>query len=223
MKFEKIQVHRFSSQDWPGEVSDKIHTQVLNILALQKSCTIFLTGGRTAKKVYQSWREISNFSSLKNINFFLGDERCVDVNHKDSNYKMVLDSLFKRGIPKECYFSQLYDGDIESNQIIKKMSSQYPNSPDLLLLSLGEDGHIASLFPGTKEINKKTNIDLILKKKGHNRLTITPKVIEVSKNKIVFVQGMKKIDKFNEILSSNKNILAYPAHLLEDASWFLID
>jgi 6-phosphogluconolactonase len=103
------------------------------------------------------------------------------------------------------------------------MSSQYPNSPDLLLLSLGEDGHIASLFPGTKEINKKTNIDLILKKKGHNRLTITPKVIEASKNKIVFVQGMKKIDKFNEILSSNKNILAYPAHLLEDASWFLID
>ena len=54
-----------------------------------------LTGGRAAKEIYNSISKFNLLYNLENIDFYLSDERLVDINDKDSNYKMIKETLFK--------------------------------------------------------------------------------------------------------------------------------
>jgi len=76
--------------------------QRLEILLHKGSATVMLTGGRSAARLYMEWQKLSNFKKLTNTKFYFGDERCVPPDHKESNYGMVMKTLFKHGVPNNC-------------------------------------------------------------------------------------------------------------------------
>jgi 6-phosphogluconolactonase len=183
-----------------------------------------LTGGRAAKEIYNSISKFNLLYNLENIDFYLSDERLVDINDKNSNYKMIKETLFKYGLPKKCNLYPMIDLKYNIDIAAKMYSDILPIDIDILLLSMGEDGHIASLFPNSAAISETTKsiLPVIGTKLPYQRITITPKVIKEAKNTFVFSMGEEKISVFNKLLDNMNDIYSLPARLVIHAEWFLI-
>lgn len=130
-----------------------------------KAPAIALSGGSTPRSLYQLIaKRATSEPALKQIDWravhlFFGDERSVPPSDKDSNYRMVRESLLSNAalgaarvhrvegeLPAE-EAAQDYEADLKQH-----FGGQLPRF-DLILLGLGPDGHTASLFPGTTGLN----------------------------------------------------------------------
>lgn len=219
MSFSKVKSLPLAT--WDKIFVEHIHNHVLSILNESSECNIVLTGGNSIKKFYETWREKEDFQRLRGINFYFGDERCVPLDHEDSNYKMVINTLFKYGVPRDCNLFEM--NSLETPIVSAKSYSEiFPENIDLLLLSMGYDGHIASLFPKSKALQETVEKVIFCEtpKGMHNRLTITPRVIMNAKNIYAFAIGDEKKKLFN-LISKSSNSKLYPAHLLSHAEWIV--
>ena len=96
-----LHIHQLPPETWPLTAAKFIQNKIDAILNEQAECSVMLTGGRTAEKVYSSWENSPMFQRLRNIHFYYGDERCVKSDSSDSNYGMTLRTLFRRGLPPQ--------------------------------------------------------------------------------------------------------------------------
>ncbi len=67
---------------------------------------MMLTGGKTAETLYKHWA-VSVPWNHSNLNYYFGDERCIPSEHPESNYGMVLRSLFPMGLPEDCNINRI--------------------------------------------------------------------------------------------------------------------
>jgi len=95
------------------------------------------------------------------------------------------------------------------------------NKIDILLLTLGDDGHIASIFPKFK-IKRVTKNFFYFKNNWENfyRISISPNFLKKIKKAFIFVEGKKKLTVFNS-LKNNKNYML-PANLVYKNGLWLI-
>ena len=136
---------------------------------------MMLTGGYTAKQLYQHWAVSKPWNHSKIIYYF-GDERCVPHDHQDSNYSMVKRSLFPKCTPKGCKVIRM-EGKLSGREAAaRKYEQMLPESINILLLSVGSDGRIASLLPGSNAIQEKLRsvVPVVGTKSPSMRLTIPP-------------------------------------------------
>ena len=98
-----------------------------------------------------------------------------------------------------------------------------PESIDVLFLSVGSDGHIASLYPQSNALNEKTKsvVPVVGPKPPPERLTITTSVIQPAKSTFLFAQGKEKGQIFAQALESRNNIASFPVRLVLEATWIL--
>jgi|TARA_A100001015_G_scaffold14269_2_gene16664 6-phosphogluconolactonase len=190
---------------------------------------IMLTGGNSAKELYvQVNRKYPLLREISNTNFYLTDERHVPFESIDSNQKIVEDHFLNEfNLSKESNFHKFNVKLKKPSLITSSYNEILPNQMDLILLSMGEDGHIASLFPNDNlalgEYNKKV-LSVCGPKSPRNRFTITPRVIKDAKNIIVLCFGSMKRLKYEEALVEPNNFLEIPARLVLDRTWvFSID
>lgn len=179
--------------------------------------------GESAKCLYEAWSQLPDFKKLTSVNFYFGDERCVPPSSSDSNYGMAMSVLFKDGIPNQCSVVRIIaeDDDVVKNAIA--YSSNLPERIDILLLGVGLDGHIASIFPGSNLINDLKNRVVPVKylSKIFNRITITPNVINHARSCFVLARGAKKISVLSRALSSPDQIANMPVRLVLNAMWLM--
>ena len=213
----------YDSLIWPKLAATLIQRAIRKTLNEHGSCNVMLTGGRSAECFYSAWSVLPNFEKLRSVHFYFGDERCVPPTHSDSNYGLVMRKLFYRGIPEGCSISRMEaehsDHDVSSMAYEKIL----PGNIDILLLSVGEDGHIASLFPngaGLHEVSRQV-IPVSGPNPPNNRLTITPLVIARARNVFVFAIGTKKSDVLNRARVAPHEIVDLPARLVLGATWLL--
>lgn len=211
----------FSDKDWPQKSALIISNQINNVLSRKEQCSVFLTGGRGAAKVYSFLaNELQNCKGQ--IYYYLGDERCVNENHPESNYKMILETLFPDGLKNNQVLYKMYD-DVDDAEIA---ASNYeliiPAKPDIVLLGLGDDGHIASLFPETnwQHSDGKKVTTAVSPVNGIQRITITKQVIENTSEIIVFAAGVGKQKVISE-LSGNLEKSNLPSSLALGGLWLL--
>lgn len=186
---------------------------------------IALSGGNTPGYVFKYLAEHSPETIKWNkINFFWGDERCVPQEDNESNYKMAYDSLLSAiSVPEKNIFPIKGEDDPESeakrySEIIYKTLPQRNKLPkfDLILLGLGEDGHIASIFPDQLHLFDSNNICAVAIHPAtkQKRITITGKVINNAGNIFFIVTGKAKSKIVDDILTKRNNTVKYPAGLI---------
>lgn len=185
---------------------------------LQKdSFTLVLSGGNTPKLIFDELA--TNY--LKTINWskvhiFWLDERCVHPTHKDSNYKLAYDNLLSK-IDNIGSIHRMKGelNPIEASKIYEKEILNFFGTDevkfDFILLGMGEDGHCASLFPKSSELEERERLVVSTQNKhnGYKRITMTLPIINKSSITLM-INSKDKFDVFND------ERRALPIHLLNN-------
>jgi 6-phosphogluconolactonase len=203
-----------SVQDWAHQAAAFIASVSERAILANGRFIMVLSGGSTPKTLYQTlaspkWKIRLDW---KKIHFLFGDERCVPPDHQDSNFNMAQASLFHPlAIPPNHIFRMRGEGEDPSpvareyEQTIRQLTqTQPPAMPriDLVLLGLGDDGHTASLFPGTSALQETKKIVTIGQAPTgiRSRLTLTLGVLNQAAMVLFLVTGKGKADMVRRIL-----------------------
>jgi 6-phosphogluconolactonase len=162
-----------------------------------------LAGGNTPRVIYAALAKKAAALPWDRVQITFGDERCVPPDHADSNYRMAHEALLSQvPIPAGNVFR--IKGEIPHEQAALECEAQLQAvanrfgeeryEHDLLLLGLGEDGHTASLFPGSPALDENTRnvIPATGPKPPPQRITFTFPLINASKLVVFLLNDPKK-------------------------------
>lgn len=214
----------FSKADWADECAQRVQAAVESRLAEAGHCSIMLTGGRAGRALYEAWGSLPVFSVLENVDFFWGDERCVPPNDPESNYRLALDSLFSGNPnPDGKHLFRMEAESANLDEACRRYESQLPGRIDILLLGVGEDGHVASLFPGSQALLERDRrvVAITGPKPPFQRLTITPSVICSAGQVFVLAPGPEKAAIHARLTNPTEASAEIPARLVASAIWLL--
>lgn len=168
-----------------------------------------LTGGKSPVKLYKKLAKSKiDWSS---VDLFWGDERHVSNKSKNSNYKLAYDTFIKKIKIKK---SNLYKIDTNNKlnnsaqKYKRKIINYFRNNKsffDCVLLGMGEDGHIASIFPNSKLIKEKFVVKAV-KRKDFNRITLSLNIINKSKKIILWLNSKFKSKIFDKYKRLGKHL-----------------
>jgi len=154
--------------------------------------SIVLTGGRTPQKTYQLLTQKQTDWSKWFV--YLGDERCLPVDDSERNSQMAEQYLISQvPIPGSQYFAIAAEkGAKQAASIYSKLISK-EKSFDLVLLGMGEDGHIASLFPGQQH-NQAEQVHAVFEspKPPSERVSMSKSALENSRQILFMITGAEK-------------------------------
>ncbi|MDD5261636.1 MAG: 6-phosphogluconolactonase [Methylacidiphilales bacterium] len=164
--------------------------------ALQKrgNFTVSLSGGSSPESFYKALSKIEwPWSSTQ---LFIGDERWVPADHKDSNYHMIYESFYPRNVRLERWKTELQKPEDAASDYERRLHKElsHPTRFDLVLLGIGNDGHTASLFPGTKalEENSKLAVANWVPQADAMRLTLTYPLFKLAREIWFVSKGAEK-------------------------------
>jgi 6-phosphogluconolactonase len=187
---------------------------------------LVLAGGRTPRPVYL--RLASEFGHQLRLwnhtHIWWGDERCVAPTHYDSNYYAArLGFLMPLGV-LENRVHRIRGESPHPRKAAAAYAGSFPDSPDLLLLGIGEDGHVASLFPGSPALGEEKRRFAYVEdcpKPPARRITITPPAIRSAERTLVVVSGAAKAAAVARALAEDGSVEETPARLVRDALWMI--
>jgi 6-phosphogluconolactonase len=163
------------------------------------SFTIALAGGATPRRLYETLAREPFRTRVRweRLEFFFGDERAVAPDHSDSNFGMVSRALLSHvtvrthRMPAESGDTALYE-----RLLGERVLARHAGVPalDLVLLGIGEDGHTASLFPGTAALREQTRWVVMndVPELGTRRMTLTYPVLNAARRVWVLAVGAAK-------------------------------
>jgi 6-phosphogluconolactonase len=190
---------------------------------------ISLTGGNSPRPIYQAlaleecvWRKwIVTF----------GDERCVPPDSSQSNYRMAAETFLLVTSPGEVLrmkgeidpqeAAEEYDTAI---QHLAKRFGEKRYRHDVILLGLGDDGHIASLYPGTSalEETEQSVVPNFVPKFNCYRLTFTFPLLAAARCVAFVVNDAKKQPVVDKVLAGNCGLPAERVRPTDgELLWFL--
>jgi len=169
-----------------------------------------LTGGSSPVNLYKKLAK-SNID-WSNIDLFWGDERFVSNKSKNSNFKLANDLFIKKvKIKKQNLFyinTKRKDINQSSVEYQNKIKNYFKNKKikfDICLLGMGNDGHVASIFPNTNILKKKSIVSPV-NRGDFKRITIGLKVINNSKKIFLWLSKKSKTSIFKKLRLKGKKI-----------------
>ena len=187
--------------------------------------TVALSGGSTPKHLYSllASPDYSNQIPWNNVQLFWGDERCVRPDHPESNFRMSQEALLSKiKIPAENIHRMRGEGQPQSaaaeyeKELQKFFGLNSGGLPrfDLILLGIGEDGHTASLFPGSDALNETEHLVVapFVEKLNSYRLTLSLPVLNNAANVWFLVTGASKADAVKQVFSASSDLPAAKVH-----------
>ena len=210
-----------------NEFSSHIAKVFLGLLVQEQrnrsNVSVVVSGGNTPILVNEKIVELSNKTQLvdwNKVEIFFSDERCVNENHIDSNYRMINDTLIKPlQIPIHNVYRIKCEKDpavaAEEYEDVVREYFQRRGRPtfDIALLGIGIDGHVASLFPGDPALYVENHLVVATKHKhiGRWRVTLTYPALSNIKNILFMVRGKDKRNALKNILSGDCGFEHFPA------------
>ena len=237
MSEPKIQVYSDSAAI-VANVAERIHAAYQQSVDLGQMFSLFLSGGSTPKALHQllasdQWRDAFDW---KSVELYFGDERCVPPDSELSNYRMAKETLIDHiPIPLDNVYRM--KGEIDPEQAAKEYGQMLKEKfldegPDVLLLGMGDDGHTASLFPGTLALYEENhrcvanNVPYDYIPAGTNwRITLTYPFINRSREVFILATGANKAKRIDEVLTTDEDINRLPIQGVKPANghvtWFM--
>jgi 6-phosphogluconolactonase len=162
---------------------------------------IVLTGGSTPRSAYE--RAAEDAAAWGGATVWFSDERCVPVDDERSNYKMVKEALLDRlsdgaSVPT-VHRIEGELGPFEAAEAYEhELRDAGPPRFDLVLLGIGPDGHIASLFPDHSALDERSRLVVGVPEAGLEphvpRVSLTLPAIAAGERIVCLVCGASKAD-----------------------------
>ncbi|HEV7485261.1 MAG TPA: 6-phosphogluconolactonase [Thermoanaerobaculia bacterium] len=191
--------------------------------------TIALSGGSTPKPLYAMLGSSPMREQLAEfpITWVVVDERYVPIDDPDSNAGMMSKTLFANGMSPTHRFlrfrTELNDPAATARVFEDEWRTLGITQLDVILLGIGDDGHTASLFPGTPVLDVEDRIasEVFVPRLDTWRVTITKPVIRAATLRLVLANGAKK----KPILEGVRDGADYPIAQATSGveTWWLID
>ncbi len=185
---------------------------------------VALSGGSTPRALYSllAAPEYTDEIFWPGVHLFWGDERCVPPDHADSNYRMVRESLLSKiQIPGTNVHRMAGEKEprVAAAEYEEKLKDFFQLTPgvfprfDLILLGMGEEGHTASLFPGSDALKemKRLVVATYIEKLNAHRLTLTLPVLNDGAAVLFLITGAGKAPVVREILKDGSDPPRFPA------------
>ncbi len=210
------------STGWPEMAAETLAPEIERAISSRGVCHLMLTGGKTAERLYRYWAD-SSALPLDRIEFWFGDERCVPPDHADSNFALAVKTLFGGQIPAGCRMTRMEAERSDREQAARDYGQRLPETIDILLLGMGPDGHIASLFPHSPLLQSSSGpvLPVTGPKPPFDRLTITPQVIQKARSVFLLAMGKEKGNVLAKALKTPDDSLMLPVRLAIEGSWLL--
>ncbi|HYQ86251.1 MAG TPA: 6-phosphogluconolactonase [Bacteroidota bacterium] len=208
------------------ETARKLCDIMNQAVAARGVCSLALAGGETPRLAYRLLaREGSGRVDWNKIHLFFIDERMAPPDNPQSNFGMVRRELLSLVPVPESNIHRVRgelapDRAAEEYRIDLETFFAHPVPRfDLILLGLGEDGHIASLFPGTAALDEEVRcvVAVFVPKFKSWRITITLPVINNSRAVLFLVSGARKASILKQVLAADRPVKHIPATLVVPA------
>lgn len=201
--------------EWADQAATLLLTSSEAAIRSHGRCLLALSGGSTPRTLYTTmasppWRDCFDWPR---IFFLFGDERCVPPDHPDSNFGMARTALFQPlGIQDDHIVRMKGESDDpqaaaqDYESVLRRLTNCPPPALpklDVILLGLGDDGHTASLFPGTAALGEREKaVTVGFAPTGvRTRLTLTLGVLNRASVILFLVTGSPKAPAVRKILN----------------------
>src|SRR6266480_7388363 len=214
-----------------ADAADFILDQVHKAIDEQNEFRIALSGGNTPRPVYARLATLGRDLPWERMRITFGVERCVPPDDPQSNFKMARETLFvpaavpEKSIMRMCgeidpqIAAQEYENSLD---VLAALRGEPTYRHDLILLGLGEDGHTASLFPGTAGVEEMTRrvIANFVPTFNSWRLTFTFPLINHARHICFLVDATKHKDIIERVIEGDRSFPASRANpSAGDLSW----
>jgi 6-phosphogluconolactonase len=158
---------------------------------------VVITGGSTPRIAYE--RAAQRRADWSGVEFWFTDERCVPPDHEHSNYRMAERALLSRvgGVTAHRMQGELGPED-GAREYERELDESGPEAFDLMLLGLGPDAHICSLFPGHDTLGERERRVVGEDTPGMAplvpRITLTLPAVNAARRKVFLVTGEDKAE-----------------------------
>jgi 6-phosphogluconolactonase len=196
----------------------------------QQIFSIALSGGNTPKSLFHllAVPPMSKAIDWKNWEVYWSDERCVPPDHPDSNYRMAREALLDH-VPIEAGKIHRMRGELdpqqaamEYGQLLKEKFGD--GGMESILLGMGDDGHTASLFPGTAALSETKHrcVANWVPKMNTWRITFSAPFINKAREVMVVVSGKAKADRIEQVLHGPHDPQHLPIQMIQPTEGKLI-
>ncbi|MGH7214097.1 MAG: 6-phosphogluconolactonase [Tepidisphaeraceae bacterium] len=186
--------------------------------------SVALAGGSTPKAMYEllagePYRARVDWAK---VHVYFGDERTVPPDHAESNYRMAREALlWKVPIPDDNVHrmrGELPDPNEAAKEYGQMLKQTFGDAGglDLVLLGMGDDGHTASLFPGTVALNEThhRSVANFVPKLNTWRITLSAPFINRARHVLVLVTGHAKASRVAEVIEGAPDPQRLPIQLI---------
>ena len=200
-----------------ADAADFILEQAHKAIGERNGFRIALSGGNTPAPVYARLAAIAHDLPWELVHITFGDERCVPPDDQQSNFRMARETLLApAAVPEKSVMRMRGEIDPqiaarEYQDRLDLMATQRGESiyrHDLILLGLGDDGHTASLFPGTaalEEIARRVAANFVPKLNAW-RLTFTFPLINHARHILFLVGASKSPELIERVLEGDRQL-----------------
>jgi len=203
-------------------------TAITGALHERDQCLIALSGGRTPRAVYRHLGNllVARSVELGQVYLIFVDERMVPPDDPASNYGMVRRELISRVGAPPLHVYRIrgeVNPDIAAQEYERELERILPlfdGRCDMMLLGVGEDGHTASLFPGTNVLRERqrTVRAVFVPHLNSWRVTLTLPVINRSRAVLFLAAGDQKATVVGNVLASTHSSENIPATMVRPYS-----
>lgn len=194
-----------------------------------------LAGGTTPADLYRRIATGDLSLPWSRTHVWFGDERCVAPDDAQSNYRMAHDTMLGTA-PARAATVHRMKGERDAAEAAREYEAEIRDACrlppggfpafDLTLLGVGEDGHTASLFPGTPAVVVRDRIvvDNPVAKLATTRLTMTVPTLCHSRRAWIFAVGARKVEILKGVLGGTRDVARWPVQSVRTAQpvvWWL--
>ncbi len=228
---EKFAVRQCSEEELPGQMGRAFGVWARARLKEEPFVLVGLSGGRSLEGLFENARNKLPKAMWRRIFFFPVDERIVPPASRENNARLLREKTLRPLLARH---------DIKGANVLaldtKKMMKQRneiselssyshalqtlrPQGADLLILGIGRDGHVASLFPNGREVGARGRGWLLVKnspKPPKKRATVAPDEMRLAKELWLVGRGEEKRQALEKLLAAAGSVKNCPARLARE-------
>ena len=208
--------------DTPEELSAAVAQRVAELaeqaIAARGVFHVALAGGETPRRCYEKLRRLP--VDWAHVQIYFGDERCLPVGDNQRNDRMARETLLEHVTIPPVNIHAI-PAELGAREAALRYAAVLENAAplDLVLLGMGEDGHIASLFPGNPATDSAAFAVPVFDapKQPAERVSLGMGTLNAARQRIFLVAGAGKRDALGQILLGK----SLPAARVAAAEWHL--